>query len=100
MIRTNKFDASTNTLTIDPARANAFEANQKYYADIFSNGNVGYAIPKGAQPDPKKLRELSSFFFWTAWASAANRPNDTISYTSNWPHEPLVGNVATGEAVV
>ena len=100
LIRTNKFDASTNTLTIDPARKKAFEDNQKYYADLFSNGNVGYAIPKGAQTDPKKLRELSSFFFWTAWASAANRPGDTISYTSNWPHEPLVGNIATGEAVV
>jgi nitric oxide reductase subunit B len=100
LIRANKFDASTNTLTIDAARAKAFEDNQKYYADLFSNGNAGYAIPKGAQTDPKKLRELSSFFFWTAWASAANRPNDTISYTSNWPHEPLVGNVATGDAVV
>ncbi len=99
-IRTNRFDASTNILTIDPPRAKAFEANEKYYADIFSNGKIGYSIPKGAQTDPKKLHELSSFFFWTAWASAANRPGDTISYTSNWPHEPLVGNVATGEAVV
>ena len=100
LMRSNKFDASTSTLAIDPARAKAFEANQKYYADLFSNGNIGYAIPKGAQTDPAKLRELGSFFFWTAWASAANRPNDTISYTSNWPHEPLVGNVPTGDAVV
>ncbi len=100
LIRGNKFDAATNTLTIDAARAKAFEANQKYYANIFNDGNTGYAIPKGAQTDPKKLRQLGSFFFWTAWAAAANRPGDTISYTSNWPHEPLVGNVATGDAVV
>jgi nitric oxide reductase subunit B len=100
LVRSNTFDARTGTLIIDAARAKAFEANQKYYADIFSNGRVGYAIPKGAQSDPEKLRELSSFFFWTAWASAANRPGGTVSYTSNWPHEPLVGNVATGEAVV
>ena len=92
-MRANTFDAATNTLTIDPARAKAFEANQKYYADVFSNGNTDYAIPKGAQTDPAKLRELGSFFFWTAWAAAANRPGDTITYTSNWPHEPLVGNV-------
>jgi nitric oxide reductase subunit B len=100
LMRSNTFNATTNTLTIDAARAKAFQANQKYYADIFSNGRVGYAIPKGAQTDPKKLHELSSFFFWTAWAAAANRPGGTVSYTSNWPHEPLVGNVATGEAVV
>ncbi len=100
VIRSNTFNAATNALVIDAARAKAFEANQKHYADVFSNGRVGYAIPKGAQTDPEKLHELSSFFFWTAWASAANRPDGTVSYTSNWPHEPLVGNVATGEALV
>ena len=100
MMRSNTFDAQTGMLKIDPARARAFEANQKYYADIFSNGLAGYAIPKGAQTDPEKLRQLGAFFFWTAWAAAADRPGDTISYTSNWPHEPLIGNVATGEAVV
>ncbi len=100
LLRSNTFDAATNTLVIDVARRNAFEANQKYYADMFSNGNVGYAIPKGAQSDPEKLRQLSSFFFWTAWAAAANRPGSKVSYTSNWPHEPLIGNVPTGEAVV
>src|SRR5262249_41394294 len=46
------------------------------------------------------LRQLSAFFFWTSWASAASRPGDVISYTSNWPHEPLIGNVPTGEAVM
>ena len=27
-------------------------------------------------------------------------PDDDITYTNNWPHEPLVGNRPTGEAVV
>jgi nitric oxide reductase subunit B len=100
LVRSNTYDARQSTLTIDVARAKALEANQKYYADLFTNGDTGYAIPKGAQTDPEKLRQLGSFFFWTAWASAADRPGGAVSYTSNWPHEPLVGNVATGEAVV
>ena len=29
-----------------------------------------------------------------------NRPGDDVTYTSNWPHEPLVGNRPTGDAVV
>ena len=28
------------------------------------------------------------------------RPGSQVSYTQNWPHEPLVGNRPTGEAVV
>lgn len=100
MLRKNTYDEATGKITIDPLRAKAFEDNLKHYSDIFANGNKDYAIQKNAQSDPAKLRSLTSFFFWTAWASAANRPNNTISYTSNFPSEPLVGNVPTSSAIV
>src|SRR5215470_4665232 len=100
IMRTNTYDAATRTLTIDAVRARAFESNQAYYGDVFSHGQTAFAIPAGTESDPERLRQLSAFFFWTAWAAAANRPGSEISYTSNWPHEPLVGNVPTGEAVV
>ena len=100
LIRTNTYDPATGTLTIDPIRAEAFRANVAYYSDIFANGRPEYAIPKDAQPDPRKLQQLGAFFFWTSWAAAANRPGENVTYTSNWPHEPLIGNVPTGDAVV
>ena len=100
LMRTNTYDPATGVLTLDPVRAAAFEANVGHYSDIFSNGRAEYAIPKDAQPDPEKLRALGAFFFWTSWAAAANRPGEEISYTSNWPHEGLVGNVPTADAVV
>jgi nitric oxide reductase subunit B len=100
LMRTNTFDPATQTLTVDPVRAKAFEANLQHYTEVFSNGNASYAIPKGAQSDPDKLRQLAAFFFWTSWAASTNRPGADISYTSNWPHEPLVSNRPTGETVV
>ena len=99
-MRTNTYDAATGTLTLDPMRGRAFEDNLKHYSEMFSNGNKDYAIQRDAQSDPAKLRNLTSFFFWTAWASAANRPNNTISYTSNFPSEPLVGNYPTSSSIV
>src|SRR5262244_1573327 len=99
-MRANRYDPATGTLTIEPVRARAFEANQKYFAAVFSQGKPEYAIPRGTLSDPERLRQLSAFFFWTAWASAAYRPGQDISYTSNWPHEPLIGNVPTAEAVM
>lgn len=99
-LRTNTYDQATQTLTVDPARARAFRANQEHYATIFRDGHAGYAIPKGAQTDPDKLRQLAAFFFWTSWAASANRPGMDLSYTSNWPHEPLIDNRPTGETVV
>jgi nitric oxide reductase subunit B len=100
LMRTNTYDPTTQTLMVDPVRAKAFEANLQHYTDVFSNGNAGYAIPKGAQSDPDKLRQLAAFFFWTAWAASTNRPGADMSYTSNWPHEPLISNRPTGDAVV
>jgi nitric oxide reductase subunit B len=100
ILRKNNYDAATGRLTIEPVRARAFEDNLKHYTDIFTNGRSSYAVQRNAQPDPAKLRQLTSFFFWTSWASATNRPNNTISYTSNFPSEPLVGNVPTSSAIV
>ena len=100
LMRTNAFDPATRTITVDPVRARAFEVNLGHYADVFVNGNANYAIPKDAQSDPEKLRQLAAFFFWTAWAAATDRPGANISYTSNWPYEPLVGNRPTADAVV
>jgi nitric oxide reductase subunit B len=98
--QTNRYDPDSGVLTISDERAAAFEANLSHYTDVFRNGVQAYAIPRGTLNDPAALRQLAAFFFWTSWASVARRPGDSVSYTSNWPHEPLVGNVPTGEAVV
>jgi nitric oxide reductase subunit B len=100
MMRKNTFDPATGDITIEPVRAAAFDALYKHFTDVFSSGRAEYAIPSGAVVDADRLRKLTAFFFWTSWAAVANRPNDTISYTHNWPYEPLVGNQPTGETVV
>jgi nitric oxide reductase subunit B len=100
LMRTNRYDGSTGVLTIDPVRAHAFDANQAHYAEVFRDGRADYAIPRGTLVDPARQRALAAFFFWTAWAAAASRPGTDVSYTSNWPYEPLVGNVPTSENIV
>jgi nitric oxide reductase subunit B len=100
LLHTNTYDPSTGTVTIDPIRVEAFESNLTHYTDVFSKGNANYAIPAGAVSDPGRLRKLSAFFFWTAWAASTDRPNDISTYTNNWPHEPLIGNRPTSDTVV
>jgi len=50
--------------------------------------------------DPQEIGNLTAFFAWTAWASVANRPGETYSYTNNFPYEPLVGNSLTTGAIL
>jgi nitric oxide reductase subunit B len=99
-IRANTFDPETKTLTLSPLRARAFEVNADHYADVFASGRSEYAIPKGALTDAHRQRAMSAFFFWTAWSCATNRPDLEISYTQNWPHEPLIDNKPTSDSVL
>ncbi len=100
MYRSNTYDPQTSTIRIEPVRARAFEACLAHFSSVFLNGNAAYAIPAGTVSSPERMRQLAGFIFWTAWSAAVNRPGDTVSYTHNWPHEPLIGNRPTGETVL
>jgi nitric oxide reductase subunit B len=105
-IRTNTYQASTGDLVISPARAQAFRDLSQYYASLFGNDpkldhlRDAYAIPKNTIQDGARMSAMNAFFFWTAWSCSTNRPNSNITYTNNWPNEPLVGNIATGSMVI
>jgi nitric oxide reductase subunit B len=99
-IRRNTYNAATGNITIDPVRAAAFDALCSHYSDVFTRGRNDYAIQPNALSDPQKLRAMSAFFWWTAWAASTDRPGGDVTYTQNWPHEPLIGNQPTGGAVV
>jgi nitric oxide reductase subunit B len=100
LLRHNTYEASSGRITLDPVRAEAFDHLQGYYSDVFSHGRDQYAIQPSALSDQAQLRAMSAFFWWTAWAASANRPGKEVTYTQNWPHEPLVANNPTGAAVV
>jgi nitric oxide reductase subunit B len=100
LYKTNSYNAETGVITIDPVRAAAVQANTEYYTALFRDGRPEYAIPAGAIPDPERAKAMSAFVWWTAWSASTNRPNDNLTYTGNWPHEPLIGNRPTGEAVM
>ena len=99
-IRTNTYDAATNRVTLSADRVAAFQQLAAYYADVFASGRKEYAIPQGALTNTVKQQQMAAFFWWSAWATSTNRPAGTVSYTNNWPHEPLVGNVPSAGSVL
>lgn len=99
-IKTNTFSANDGTITISKTRLSAIKDNCAYYASIFSEGKEEYAIQKGALTDEEKLDQLNAFLFWTSWAASTNRPDKDYTYTSNWPHEPLIDNTITDDSVI
>ena len=102
-MRTNGYDPHTSVLTVSDQRAAAIAATAAHFEGLFTNRTPAdqhlrelYAMPQNAVLTADEAHALTGFFFWTAWATAAERPGEAISYTSNWPHEPLVGNAPTG----
>ncbi|MBS5827941.1 MAG: nitric-oxide reductase large subunit [Campylobacter concisus] len=75
------------------------------YAALFGNDpkfkplREAYAMKENTLPNASDRADLNNFFFWSAWATATNRPGSEATYTNNWPHEPLIDNVPTSENV-
>lgn len=99
-MRTNTYDPATNRVTLSVDRAAAFRQLAAYYADIFASGRKEYAIPQHALVDATKQQQLAAFFWWSAWATSTNRPGSAVTYTNNWPHEPLIANGPTSGALM
>ena len=105
-LRTNGYDASTGTLTVSDERAAAWASVGAHSRGLFGSDPAlaglreDYAIQEGAIRDPERLERLAQFFAWTAWACVTNRPGEIYTYTNNWPHEPLIGNVPTAANIV
>lgn len=100
-VRKNTYNETTKTITISKNRYEAIKYLSTYYEGLFMDDSKfdqlrnDYAIPKMAIKDEARMDKMNAFFFWATWATVTNRPNDTISYTHNWPSDELVGNVAT-----
>ncbi len=104
--RANTFDPEQGTLVLSRQRIEAMAQAADYYKRLFSDDPAlrgtreSYAMKEDTLPSPERRQALTRFFFWTAWAAATERTPGEATYTNNWPHEPLIGNVPTAENIV
>ena len=110
-IRVNTYDSGTGRIAITGDRARAIESVVAHYTALFGGAGDGpeahalreaHGIPEqplGPGPDAE-VRQLVAWWWWTAWAAVTLRPDDDVTYTNNWPHEPLVGNRPSGATFI
>ncbi len=100
LLKINRYDAATDTLTLLPAGAETFAREIAHWKNHFENPERNGGLSANLISDPKELHSLTAFFTWAAWASVAQRPGATHSYTNNFPYDPLAGNHPTGAALL
>jgi nitric oxide reductase subunit B len=98
--KTNRYDSATGILIYSAAQADAFQKLTAYYAGFFGSPTTQFGLRPDAITDPEKIRQLTAFFSWSAWAGSTLRPHKNYSYTNNWPPETLVNNHVTAEAII
>jgi nitric oxide reductase subunit B len=98
LLKQNRYDAKTETLVFTPSEAGSYRNQIEKWTSYFREPTVNRGLLLKQIQDPKELRQLTAFFAWTAWASAANRPGKLYSYTNNFPYDPLAGNIPSWHA--
>ncbi len=100
-IRKNTFDNATQKIIVSDQRALAIAEVSAHYESLFSSDPATaalretYAMKDDTVDTAEHRRQMTAFFFWTAWAAVTQRPNQAMSYTNNWPYDPTVGNAPT-----
>jgi nitric oxide reductase subunit B len=101
-LRANTYDADEGSITISEGRARAIGRVQAHYTSLFGNDPASlelrkaYAMKDGTVAAEEHRESLTAFIWWTSWSAVTQRPGKEITYTNNWPHDELVGNVPPG----
>jgi nitric oxide reductase subunit B len=106
-MRRNTYDTIDSKIVVSADRAQAIRAVAAYIEGLFGDDAAyaklreQYAMNAGSLPDAADREAIAAFFFWSSWAAVTDRPGEAgLSYTSNWPHDPLVGNTMSESAAV
>jgi nitric oxide reductase subunit B len=108
-IKTNRY--ANGVLVFTAGQLAGWNTIVDRYNKLFAEGQLERALPKGAllpvtegggtpANDLAASRQLAAFVTWTAWLSAAKRPEAAHSYTNNWPYDKAAGNTATAGSMM
>ncbi len=99
-LKTNRYDTASGTLRLTAPESAAYRQQLPYWTEYFHDPQRNGGLKADLIADPTELRQFTAFVTWAAWASVAARPGHSYSYTNNFPYDPNVGNVPTGDAVL
>jgi nitric oxide reductase subunit B len=100
LLKQNRYDPASGVLVFSGPEELSYRKQIGEWSHYLSRPGVNVGLPAKYITDSAELSQLTSFFAWTAWASVANRRGESYSYTNNFPYDPSVGNLPTGNAVL
>lgn len=99
-LASNRYDDVSKNLIFTELENKSFNDQISYWQDYFQKSPSNRGLSKTLIVDKDEMRQLTSFFAWTAWATTANVPGKNYSYTNNFPYEPLIENGPSSAAIL
>ncbi len=100
LLKQNRYAAESQSLSFTEPEIFSYRHQIEKWTDYFSKPGGNGGLPVRYIHDKQEIEKLTAFFAWTAWASVANRPGKSYSYTNNFPYDPEAGNTPTGDALL
>jgi len=88
-------DLSAPTVVLPEAVASAVNTLRGRIAQQLLNHDYTKGYTQAYSLDPASAATTADFLLYSSLTTVARRPGKDYSWTSNWPAEPLVGNVPT-----
>ncbi|MBB6446082.1 nitric-oxide reductase large subunit [Bacillus benzoevorans] len=111
-MRENRYDPASDTMVLTDAQSYGYEKVGEYYHKVFTEGDGWGLKPELIKEEHMpaegrayvasgdQIKQISDFFFWTAWLSSTERIGDDITYTNNWPYYEDAGNEMSFTAII
>lgn len=97
---------NTTQVTLSTTRIAAINEIGQHYLSLFGDDpklsalREQYAMKEGTVTSLAHREKLNAFLFWGAWAAITERPDQSYTYTNNWPFDPQLGNTPTSSNIV
>src|SRR5499427_1424305 len=73
-LKANRYDPASGMLMLPVGATESFNGLVEYWTKYFDAPERNGGLARQTVTDPRELRQLTAFFAWTAWGSAATRP--------------------------
>ncbi|QNT78314.1 nitric-oxide reductase large subunit [Entomobacter blattae] len=94
-IMLRNIDLTQSTLTLPDALSRAVLSVRDKLEKELTTDDVLAGYTKAHALAGEKAKHTAEFILYSVFTTVGHRPNSTISWTQNWPYEPVAGNAPT-----
>jgi len=88
-------DLSKQVVVLPQAVADALTSLRSKIAASLLTDNFAKGYTRARALNPQSAAKTADFLLYSSLTTVARRPGTNVSWTTNWPAEPLVGNTPT-----